>query len=244
MVESDKLSQSGLSHYLGGCSYNFRFQKNQAHFSDHVQVLVNQLDCSVNQVYTGQQVHGDTIEYCNGTNGEEFVVGRQFKSTDGLITDQDGIGLLIKFADCTPILLYDPVRKVQASLHSGWRSTVKQIGPLAIQRMVDDFHCRREDIHAYIGPSIDQANYEVGPEVYQAFGEIKGRDQFFKPGPTRDKFYLSMTQANYYLLLEAGLPAHQIEVSQQSTYQDPSLHSARREGLDYGLNGLLSVIRD
>lgn len=129
---------------------------------------------------------------------------------------------------------------MQAVLHSGWRGTVQEFAAHALERLESDFKCRREDLVVYLGPSIDQMNYEVGIGVYEAFGDFAERDQFFKPHG--EKFLLSMSDANLVLLLAHGLRREQIEVSRESTFENPALHSAKREGADYGLNALITII--
>lgn len=242
-MQAQALFDLGLHHKIGGIDYNFRYKtQGQAMVAD-MRALEQALSQPVTVMYSGQQTHGANIEYCDGSNGEDFIYGRTFDQTDGLITDQIGVGLLIKFADCTPILLYDPVAKVQACVHSGWRGTQQRIGALAVDRMVQDFGAQRDRILAYIGPSIDQANYEVGAEVYEAFADFSQRDLFFKEGRLPGKYQLSMAEANYQILLEAGLSNQQIIRSSLSTYESiDRLHSARREGADYGLNAILSVM--
>lgn len=106
--------------------------------------------------------------------------------------------------------------------------------------MVNTFGCHKEDIFAYLGPSIDRENYEVGPEVYEAFVGFAGRDTIFTPRGT--KYHMSMSDANEALLREAGIqPAH-IEVDRMSTFDEACLHSARAEGKEYGLNGLIVMM--
>lgn len=239
-MHSIKLSQKGLSHYVAGAAFDFRYAKVGERLAQEVDRALGHMQIEPAALYSGTQVHGVRIEYCDGQRGDDFVTGKVFPETDGLITDQPNVALLIKYADCTPIVLYDPVKKVQALLHSGWRGTVQEIAAHALERMEKEFHCQRENLVAYLGPSIDQGNYEVGAEVYEAFSAFKARDQFFRP--RGEKFMLSMSDANLSLLLSHGLKREQIEVSRESTFTNPALHSARGEGPDYGLNALITMM--
>lgn len=241
-MQSSLLKKHGLIHSIGGSDYNFRAQTAGKTVSDDVEKLIQVMNIHPASIYSGQQVHGHHIAYANGKNGVNYLYGKQFSETDGLITDQPGVALLIKFADCTPIVLFDPVKQVQASVHSGWRGTVQQISVHAIEKMIKDFHCKREDIFAYVGPSIDQGHYEVGAEVYEAFGEYESRDNFFTP--KGEKYLLSMQGANVNLLEKAGIQSDQIEVEKVTTYTNPRLHSARREGNAYQLNGIITMLSD
>lgn len=240
-MHSSLLAKHGLANFVAGTGYNFRYQKAGDKIGQDAERALQALSIQPKVIYSGQQVHGAKVAYADGVNGEDFIFGKTFPDTDGLITDQSGVALLIKTADCTPVILFDPIQQVQASVHSGWRGTVQRISLVALEKMEQEFGCRREDILAYVGPSIDQENYEVGPEVYAAFRDFEERDQFFKPNG--EKFLLSMLAANLHILEEAGLRPEQIEVERASTFTDSRLHSARGEGKEYQLNGIFTMMK-
>jgi len=237
---SQLLQEQGLVNLIGGSQYNFRQATNKDFFAKDIERLLEQAEINSDTVYTAKQVHGTNIAYGDGESGEQFVIGRHFEDTDGLITDKKGVALLIKFADCTPIVLYDPVKQVQASIHSGWRGTAAKISHSAIRKMGEAFDSKKENILAYVGPSIDLENYEVGPEVYEAFSEHVTRELYFKK--MGEKYLLDMSLANYQLLIEEGIPAHNIDVSTASTFKDHKLHSARQAGENYSLNAIVTSL--
>lgn len=240
-MQSTLLSKYGLHNYIAGTEYNFRYQKAGKAVLDDVERAIEVMNIHPEKIYSGQQIHSANIAYVDGNNGEEFVFGKTFKETDGLITDQTNVALLIKFADCTPVVLFDPVKKVLASVHSGWRGTTQRISLNAIDKMINDFGCKRENLLAYLGPSIDIDHYEVGSEVYEAFREFKNRDQFFSP--KGEKYQLSMLDANLDILRTAGIQEDNIDIERASTFTDPRLHSARAEGPEYQLNGILTIMQ-
>jgi hypothetical protein len=84
---------------------------------------------------------------------------------DAILTDRPGVTLFMRFADCVPILLHDPVKQVAGLVHAGWLGTVQQVAVAAIQAMQACYGSRPQDILAGIGPSIAAHHYEVGPEV-------------------------------------------------------------------------------
>lgn len=251
-MNSNKLTEAGLINIIAGSDYNFRSKTmTEADLKENYQRLVDATSIPVTSVYSATQVHGDNIAYVAGTQGEDFVLGKTIAATDGLITDQVGLGLIIKYADCTPIVIYDPVKKVQASVHSGWRGTVQAIGVKAIEKMVKNFGSQLSDLLIYLGPSIDAAHYEVGPEVYEAFAKFSNRDAFFTPqdadsadgtDEASGKYLLSNIDAIYQSLVDYGIGEEQIEKSDLSTFADDRLHSARQEGSDYGLNAIMTVM--
>jgi YfiH family protein len=240
-LKSELLYKHGLINYISGSEYDISYKRKNTDLKNYTDKIFNKLDLKPDTVYYGIQVHADNIEYCDGNNGKDFPCGKFFESCDGLITDKKNIALVIKFADCTPVLLYDPVKKVQASVHSGWRGTVKRISEKAIEKMIDEFSCKRENILAYVGPSIDQNNYEVGQDVYDAFKDFKNRDELFID--YKEKYKLNMVDANLSILLDNGIKRENIEVSTISTYDNLALNSARRQKENHKLNGLISIIK-
>lgn len=239
-MESTLLKKNELAMYIAGSEYNFRQQIIGDGISEEITRALKTMGIQPEAFYSGQQVHGDEIAYADGVNGDPFIFGKIFPETDGLLTDRANVALLVKYADCTPIVLFDPNKKVVAALHSGWRSTVQRISQKAIRKMVEEFDCDINGIVAYLGPSIDQEHYEVGPEVYEAFVNFPERDSFFET--KGDKYLLSMSDANKVLLREAGLKEDNIEVSRDSTFTHEQLHSSRAEGKTYGLNGLIVMM--
>lgn len=237
---SQLLKDHGLMNLIGGSDYNFRPATAKESFADDVNRLLIQAEIEPKKLYSAKQVHEANVTYCDGTNGEPYLIGRHIQNSDGLMTDKKAIALMIKFADCTPIVLYDPIEKVQAVVHSGWRGTVAKISHVAINKMIAEFGVKKENILVYMGPSIDQKNYEVGSEVYAAFSDQLDRDLYFKA--VGEKYLLDMSLANYQLLIEAGLLIENIEVENASTYTNVGLHSARQEGKSYGLNAIVTMM--
>lgn len=241
-MQSKLLQRYHIPHYISGMDNNLRQATAGDAFVSHVEDMVNDLAYPIKDLYSGQQVHGSQVAYVDGKQGQEALVGKTFQETDGLYTDQVGVGLWVKFADCTPVVLYDRKHHAIAIVHSGWRGTVKKISEKAIRKMAQRFNSQVEDLIAYVGPSIGQDDYEVGPEVYEAFADFADRDDFFYQ--KGDKYHLSMTAANVSILRNNGLSPYNIEVEEAVTYGNPALHSAREEGQDYGLNAMVVALPD
>ena len=102
---------------------------------------------------------------------------RGYTDIDGLLTDEPGVVLCTQYADCVPLFFVDPVRKVVATSHAGWKGTAARIGRITVDRMARDYGCRPEDILAGIGPSIGACCFEVDEpvaSVFAAMGEGAG----------------------------------------------------------------------
>jgi polyphenol oxidase len=111
---------------------------------------------------TVRQIHSDKVLIAKQTG----CVGEG----DALISNQPGVTLAIRTADCLPILMADPVHRAVAAIHAGWRGTLLEIVPRTVQAMSEQFGTRREDLVVAVGPGIGACCFEVGPEVAAQFG--------------------------------------------------------------------------
>lgn len=115
------------------------------------------------QTVSPHQVHGARV----GVVGRAHL-GTVLPETDALVTDVPGVPLLMRFGDCAPVLLLDPVRRVIGVAHAGWRGVVNGSVPATVRTMVKRMGCAPADLWAGIGPTIGPCCYEVGPEVVTA----------------------------------------------------------------------------
>lgn len=240
-MKSKFLEENGIINLISGMEYSLSYAKEGDKVRDYVEDMLERMEIEPDEIYSCIQTHTDKIAYCDGENGKDFVYGRNFPDTDGLVTDKKNLALLLKFADCTPLVLYDKKKEILSIVHSGWRGAKKKIPAKAIEKMKRDFGSDTKDIIAYMGPSIDIENYEVGEEVYEEFKDFKNRDNFFEK--IKGTWHLSMTKVNKEILLESGINKKNIDICQESTYNNLDLHSARREGKAYGLNSMIVMMR-
>lgn len=136
----------------------------------------------------------------------------RYEGYDALITNKAEIQLAVTVADCTPILIYDPVAGAVAAIHAGWRGTVQQIVAKTVVQMQEAFGSVPANCLAYIGTCIDECSFEVGEEVAENFDSSHK-----KWDAQKQKFFIDLKQANKDQLLEVGLAAENIEVSSFST---------------------------
>lgn len=127
------------------------------------------LGAPMDQVVTVHQVHGARVVLA-GHNERGSVV----PSCDGLATAEPNVVLMLRFADCVPVLLFDPVHRAAALLHAGWRGWAAGVVTAGLRLMSDEFGTRPSDLVAGIGPAIGPCCYEVGPEVIATALEVLG----------------------------------------------------------------------
>ena len=188
-------------------------------------------------VVQSHQVHGVRVAVVDRPD----LTREDLEGVDALVTALPGCAIGVRTADCVPILLYDPQRRVVAAIHSGWKGTVQRISQKVLFVMKQTFGCRPEDIRVAIGPAIGPASFQVGEEVVQFFKEqnFPLEDIWsFSPGfsgvPMADGHHIDLFKANSWLLQEAGVPAACIQISGVDSYTDPDFFSARREGISCG----------
>ena len=115
------------------------------------------------QVVTAHQVHGQRVHRATLADG-----GQVIPSTDALISDAPGLTLLLRFADCLPILLVDPVHRAVGLAHAGWRGAMQNVAGQTVAAMCEAFGSSPGDLLAGLGPTIQRCCYQVGEEVIAA----------------------------------------------------------------------------
>jgi len=162
------------------------------------------------------QVHSGTVTVVSGNEG---IV----TESDALITAEPNVFVVVSIADCTPILLYDPVARLLAAVHAGWRGTEQLVAINAVRKLIS-LGAHAENLYAFIGASASGENYEVGTEVATLFE----KDHYTEL--PNGKCLLDIKKANRDQLLIGGVPFGQIEINPRCTITDMNLHSYRRDG--------------
>lgn len=153
---------------------------------------------------------------------------------DGLFTQLPGVCIGITTADCVPLLFFDPIQKVVAASHAGWRGTCANIAAKTVQELIKNFNSQPSNIRVTIGPSISGKVYEVGKEVVENF-EIAGFNTTEIVSVHNNAFYLDLWKANFIQLQQSGILDQHIEISGICTYTEhDKFFSARRLGIKSG----------
>jgi hypothetical protein len=194
-----------------------------------------------------RQLHSDIIRRLEGPPAAKL-------EGDALMTDVRGLLLVIRTADCLPVLLADAGHRAVAAVHCGWRGTEKRILEKTVRAMAGAYGTRPEDLVAALGPSIGAACYEVGPEVREAFSRAGFPAAIFTPAAVREadrqghgptvhvpassdaatpprgaaRSCLDLRAANTWLLEALGVKRAGIWSSEACTHCDPGLLSYRR----------------
>ncbi len=166
------------------------------------------LDLNAKKSCTVWQIHSADIVIVDGpARGRRWIA-----LADGMVTNCAETPLFMRFADCTPLLFYDPVQRVIGMAHGGWRGTVQGVASNTIRTMVEGFGCNPQDIQVGIGPAIGPDVYQVGEEVVQAVTDYFGTTEtLIRRSTTDGTAYLNLWAANRLDLERAGVT--QIDVA-------------------------------
>jgi len=169
--------------------------------------LARALGAESGQVYSCRQVHGATWRVVDAGTSPANV---ERESLDILLTGTPGVRLLLKFADCTPLLLWDPHHRWVAVAHAGWRGTAERVAHAAVQVLAASAGSRPADLWAGIGPAIGVCCYEVGDEVIEAVGAtLPDPAAAVRPGRGQRR-HLDLAEANRQQLVAAGLAPERV----------------------------------
>ena len=174
------------------------------------------------QVFWRKQIHGDDVLMAEGTPG--WAQGRP--DADAYITNDKGLPIAIRTADCVPVFIFDPQKKAIGLSHAGWKGTYKSIAAKTVQRMQDKYASRCYDCKIVLGPSIRECCYQVGEEFRDYFPlHVKER---------AGHLYLDAIGANRDQLLQLGIRQENIFDSGICTCCHKNYFSFRRDGLKAG----------
>ncbi len=192
---------------------HFRMDKPE-NVIENYKIICSAISVDYRNVVFSKQIHSDTIyTVSQNDNGKGLLRKSDIYDADGLITNERELVLTTFYADCVPIYFLDPVKKVIAMAHSGWRGTVKEIGAKAVLKMEKDYGCERKNILAGIGPSIKKCCFEVDYPVVQEFlkGVSFSKDFIFKDKEKEGKYKIDLQGIIERTLILAGVSKENIE---------------------------------
>ena len=220
-LEAVPFVRHGFSTRLGGvsggryASMNLSFTRgdNPADVRENFGRICAAIGVEAEHVVVSAQEHHTVLYNATAADcGRGITRGRGYTDIDGLLTDEPDVVLCTQFADCVPLFFVDPVRRVVAASHAGWKGTAARIGEITVKRMCSDYGCDTGDILAGIAPSIGPCCFEVDAPVAQQFAALPECGQNGAGCIREDgggKFHIDLWEVNRRILLSAGLqPAH------------------------------------
>lgn len=217
-----------LSLYTAGACGSYCY--NEPADRERYSRFAEQLGTDAGHMIRPEQTHTDLVLVARAENGGEGVCREGRMPHDAMITDVPGLVITVAAADCVPITVLDPVKKIAGVIHSGWQGTSKGISGKTIKKMNEEFGCEPSDIICCVGPHICEDCYEVGGELIEKFmPEFSEEDcgLLFRPKPD-GKYLLNLGLGVKLSLMRAGVPEENIHMPDLCTFHMDEFASWRR----------------
>lgn len=189
---------------IGG---NDTYKENEEQFINSYKSLSSELNINYNNIIRPYQTHTDIVKSVYNQVEQINIFPQELTNVDGLLTNKKDIVFSLSYADCTPLFLYDPVKKVIGNIHSGWKGTLQRIGQKAVIKMIQEYNCNPKDIICCIGPTIRKCHFEVDQDVrdlfykeFKNYSQISDIIQKIEP-----KYYIDTVTLNKLMLQEARI---------------------------------------
>lgn len=254
-ITFDKLEKAGVVHafstrlggvsegYLGSMNLSFHRGDNPEHVMENHRRFAAAVGYNHEKLVFSDQVHKtDIYKVTEVDAGKGIIKESDILEIDGLMTNVPGIPLMTFYADCVPVLFYDPVKKVVAMNHSGWKGTVNKISKCMIERLNSEYGTDPKDLICAIGPSICKSCYEVSSDVADMFKKAYSEEQINNIVFSKEngKYLLDLQRANFYNLVDFGVLPENIDVSGMCTCCNSEMFFSHRAS--NGLRGNLGAV--
>jgi YfiH family protein len=235
--------QKGILHFIstrdGGTSsppfdtlnLSFNVSDDPKNVLHNRKILAEAVGVKIESVTTSKQVHNNKVAVVTakmrGKGAKDQ--GSALDNIDAMVTNVPDVLLMIQVADCVPLLFYDPVKKIVAAAHAGWRGTVLKIARNTVNSMAKSYRSDPADIYVGIGPSIGPCCYEVGHEVVrEVTKDLNNAKDLIKV--KNGSSYFDLWEANKRQLIESGIPASNVEIAGICTHCSSDTFFSSRAG--------------
>lgn len=210
--------------HLASLNLGFDVGDKEGNLHENYKRFCGMVGVPMDRLIVALQEHSDKILTVDGADGRATGTMCRHKTTgvtaarhalpkpvsgiDGFITNTPGLPLMVRFADCQGVFMFDPIKRVIAAVHSGWRGNVKNIIGKAVKRMVTEFGCDACDILVGISPSLGPCCAEFSDPA----NELPSFMQKYVSGRRVDFWQCSFDQ-----LIDAGVLPEHIEIARHCT---------------------------
>ena len=187
-----------------GLNIGYHRETDKENVTENYRRLAAAVGFDPSRLVLANQVHGNLVRAVTDLDAGGLDHLR-YPECDALITNTPGTALVVFTADCTPVLLHDPVTGAVGAIHAGWKGTALDICGQAVAAMVRTYGCKPENLQAAIGPNIGQCCFETDADVPQAMVNTyaePAREYIQRRG---DKYYVNLKAMNALALRRAGV---------------------------------------
>lgn len=229
-------------------SLNFRLlgSDTKENVFSNIDIVCDKLDINSGSICKVMQAHTDNILVLNSENKEEYnVKNMSNEEYDAYIYNEEGITAFVTTADCNPIIIYSPKENVVANIHSGWMGTINKIYLKTLEKMINDFNCKAEDIIICVGPSINKCCFSSREDSFKEkfISVFENEEEYITyDEKDRDKFYIDLPYIIKRDFLKIGVKEENIVLSNICTkcnHEDffSYRHARKSEYNDFGTMG-------
>ena len=212
--------------YLSSLNIGLHRGDDPGNVEKNFRILADALGISPEDFVLTKQIHSDIVVKVGRADRGKHMIEGASAVCDALITNEPGVALVIFTADCTPILLHDPVTGAVGAAHAGWRGTAAGIAAKTAEAMVREFGCDPGNIRAAIGPNISFCCFETDRDVPDAMVAALGEEAKPFIRSNGDKYYVNLKEINALWLRKAGV--ERIEISDACTVCQSDLYWSHR----------------
>lgn len=222
-----------ISEYLDGLGITnlmslkpINIKANEDYFTNELPKLLEDIGLNYSSINVTRQVHSNNIAIAHDKDINFY------DETDGLIGTSGDV-LVIKSADCLPVIVFDKVHKRIAAVHSGWKGTANSIVKEAISKMIK-LGSNAKEMHIYVGPHIQKSSFEVKSDVKDIFEKNFSYDGIIEK-KDETHYLIDLGQVVKRDAMSLGVKEKNIYISKLDTVTDERFHSYRRDREKYGL---------
>ncbi len=205
---------------------------------DNYKILGNAVGFEPKNTVFTKQIHSDIVERVGAEHRGRGLIFPTKNGCDALVTDEEDVALTVFSADCTPVLLYDPVRRAVGAAHAGWRGTAAGIAAKTALKMHEEFGCEMKNIRAAIGPCISECCFQTDADVPTAMRQALGEDAEQAIREVGEKYYVNLKLLNAIHLRSVGVET--IDIASECTACEPMRFWSHR--ITGGKRGSLAAV--
>lgn len=228
------------NHQLMDMSYN---GENDHLVLNNRELLAKQLHTDFQHMVATFQQHTTNFLEVSLNDGGKGMYSREdaLIGYDAMYTRDANLWLWTFHADCCPVLLYCRNQKIVAAIHSGWKGTVGEIVRKVTEHLIENENCHPEQIYAYIGPSIEQRNFEAKDDIIELVQKMSFDTSSFYTKKDDGNYLLNSKGLIQQQLLNLEIPIHNITVSPYCTIENENLFFSYRR--DKTMHRNITMIR-
>jgi hypothetical protein len=227
----DEIEAYTTPKYYKNKSFNMSYNENKEEVLENRKILAKYLNTDLKHMIATHQTHSTNFIEVNKTMGGlgMYSVNDALENYDAMYTKDSDLFLLVFHADCCPVLLYARDTKIIAAIHSGWKGTVNEIVGKMTKHLIENEHCDPSQIYAYIGPSIEERNFEAKDDIINLVKKMSFDTSSFYTKKDETSYLLNSKGLIKQQLLNLNVKEENITVSPLCTIENNDLFFSYRK---------------